>query len=138
VGLVTISRAKDTEVRAGPRSAVDPLAVRHSADTNGDFKRGLSELLRVIEFSNTRAGSIRTGAYLAVTGTIDDVLSDLRAASASITLSRYHSADSDRDAKLSLSELLRVIERYNLRGGSVRTGKSIKGLGTINGFSGDP
>lgn len=139
VGMVTISREEDTEVLADPDPLLIPLAVHHSADIDGDFKLGLSELLRVIELYNTRLGSTRTGAYIAVNGTVDDFLSDgSRASSTSITLLRYHSADSDRDAQLSLSELLRVIELYNTRSGSVRTGKYRKGEGTIDGFSGDP
>jgi hypothetical protein len=45
-----------------------------------------------------------------------------RASSADVTLAVYHSADSDRNGRLSLSELTRVIELYNYRVGTIRTG----------------
>jgi cyclophilin family peptidyl-prolyl cis-trans isomerase len=138
VGMATISRAEDTEILAAPDPLVIPLAVHHTADTDGDFKVGLSELLRVIELYNTRSGSTRTGAYRDINGSIDDFMSDTRAATASITLLRYHSADTDQDAKLSLHELLRVIELYNTRSGSSRTGKYRQSEGTIDGFTTDP
>lgn len=57
-------------------AAPDPLTLvdatrRHSADTNGDARIDLSELLRVIQLYNTRAGTVRTGAYHAANGTVD-------------------------------------------------------------------
>tara|TARA_R110002167_G_scaffold340044_1_gene547923 strand:- start:184 stop:381 length:198 start_codon:yes stop_codon:yes gene_type:complete len=50
------------------------------------------------------------------------VLAKLRAAganTATATLATCHSADFDQDARLSLTELLRVIELYNFRDGTV-------------------
>ncbi len=109
----------------------------HTADTDEDFKLGLSELLRVIELYNTRAGSTRTGAYNEGDGSIDGFAIDPREASAEVTLSRYHDADTDGDAKLSLGELLRVIELYNVRNGSIRSGQYCIQLGTTDGFNPD-
>jgi hypothetical protein len=39
------------------------------------------------------------------------------------TLPHYHSADSNRDGQISLAELTRVIELYNTRVATVRTGQ---------------
>jgi hypothetical protein len=50
-------------------------------------------------------------------------------------LSRFHSADTDHDASLSLSELLRVIELYNTRSGTSRTGTYRVAEGTVDGFA---
>ena len=58
--------------------------------------------------------------------------------SASVTLTRYHSADSDRDGKLSLFELTRVIELYNYRSGTTRTGQYHVQAGTEDGFAPGP
>ena len=138
VGMVTITRAEDTQVLADPDPLVIQRAIHHTADTNDDFKLSLSELLRVIELYNTRAGTTRTGAYTNLGGTVDDFGSDTRAASTEVTLYRYHSADIDRDAKLNLSELLRVIELYNTRSGSVRTGQYRQDESTTDGFTADP
>ena len=102
----------------------DPLILTpapHSGDTDGDFRIGLSELLRVIELYNTRVGSTRTGKYRTGADSIDGFDPDTTDSSDS-TLIEYHSADTDRDRRLSLSELLRVIELYNQRSGTTRTG----------------
>jgi V8-like Glu-specific endopeptidase len=50
----------------------------------------------------------------------------------------FHSADTDRDSRLSLLELTRVIELYNTRTGTVRTGKYKVKAGTEDGFVNDP
>jgi hypothetical protein len=50
----------------------------------------------------------------------------------------FHSADIDRDSRLSLLELTRVIELYNTRTGTVRTGKYKVKSGTEDGFVNDP
>jgi len=90
----------------------------HSGDTDNDFKFSLSELLRVIELYNTREGTVRTGLYH-----VDDSSADGFAPGAgNPTSPPYHSADTSKDSKFSLSELLRVIELYNYREGTVRTG----------------
>lgn len=109
----------------------------HDADTDGDFRINLSELLRVIELYNTRFGTTRTGAYRVQDGTDDGFNPDATVESPG-PLTRYHSADTDRDGKLSLSELLRVIELYNTRNGTTRTGAYRAADGTSDGFEPDP
>jgi hypothetical protein len=119
----------------------DPLVVSpittHSADTNSDFKLSLFELTRVIELYNTRNGSSRTGCYaVATTATEDGFVPDAaRLATATVTLARYHAGDSNRDGKLSLFELTRVIELYNVRAGATRTGAYHAQGGTEDGFA---
>ncbi len=115
------------------------LPTTHSADTDGDFAINLSELLRVIELYNTRIGTTRTGRYRPVTGTEDGFGSDTDTAAGSPPdFTGFHSADSDRDAQIGLSELLRVIELYNTRSGTTRTGRYHVSPGTEDGFAGGP
>jgi hypothetical protein len=49
-----------------------------------------------------------------------------------------HSADSNRDGRLSLLELTRVIELYNYRSGTTRTGQYKALAGTEDGFAPGP
>ncbi|MBI5770408.1 MAG: immunoglobulin domain-containing protein [Verrucomicrobia bacterium] len=130
----------------------DPLPVSkvsfHSADTMGatagsapDSKINLSELLRVIELYNYRAGTVRTGQYTMGQGTEDGFAPGPNGA----TLTAYHSADTmgtsagtPRDGRINLSELLRVIELYNYRAGTVRTGQYHIQSGTEDGFAPGP
>jgi len=49
-----------------------------------------------------------------------------------------HSADSNRDGKISLTELTRVIELYNYRSGTTRTGQYKPQAGTEDGFAPGP
>lgn len=118
----------------------DPLvlgeaATFHTADTNGDSRIGLSELLRVIELYNTRLGTTRTGRYQVQTGTEDGFAPD---PTEGTTQSSFHAADFNRDSKISLSELLRVIELYNTRSGTTRTGEYHLESGTEDGFAPGP
>jgi hypothetical protein len=137
VGLVAVERASvQLEVLVSP----DPLVVsatRHSADTDGDQRLSLSELLRVIELYNTRAGSSRTGRYRLAAGSADGFDPDSRGIGEGDTPSRFHSADMDRDGRLSLSELLRVIELYKTRSGSSRTGAYRINPDSADGFDPD-
>ena len=114
----------------------------HSADTSpADGFITLDELTRVIELYNTRNGSVRTGRYqVATTTTIDGFAVDAATPNgSSVTLSRYHSADTDRDGKLSLVELSRVIELYGYHVGTVRTGQyHISLSATEDGFAPGP
>jgi len=56
-----------------------------------------------------------------------------------LTLSgAYHSADSNRDRRIDLLELTRVIELYNYRIGTVRTGAYHLKAGTEDGFAPGP
>jgi hypothetical protein len=50
-------------------------------------------------------------------------------------LTQFHSADSDQNGLLSLSELLRVIELYNFREGTARTGRYYVSPGSVDGFA---
>jgi alpha-tubulin suppressor-like RCC1 family protein len=108
----------------------------HSADTDHNSRVGLFELTRVIELYNTRIGTTRTGRYLIQDGTEDGFGSD--AGAVSIALTRYHHADTDRDGRLSLVELTRVIELYNTRSGTSRTGAYHAQGGTEDGFAPGP
>ncbi|WP_221030557.1 MBG domain-containing protein [Actomonas aquatica] len=121
--------------------APDPLTLAaadttHSADTNGDFAIDLSELLRVIELYNTRFGTTRTGRYQEQSGTDDGFASDPSlAADGPVGLTQFHSADYNDDGLVDLSELLRVIELYNQREGTTRTGRYHVATGTVDGFA---
>lgn len=111
-----------------PAPATLSLRGPHSADTSGaadTFRINLLELTRVIELFNTRNGTQRTGAYkVATTATEDGFEPDpARAPNQPTTLSRYHSADSNQNGSLSLLELTRVIELFNYRSGTQRTGQ---------------
>ncbi|MEY2881946.1 MAG: hypothetical protein RLZZ15_4326 [Verrucomicrobiota bacterium] len=133
--------------RPGPILVVaspDPLPLnpttRHSADTDGDGRLSLLELARVIELFNTRSGAVRTGCYaLAPAASEDGFAPDAtRAAAATVPLARYHAADTDRDGKLSLLELTRLIELFNYRTGTQRTGQYHVKAGTEDGFDPGP
>jgi hypothetical protein len=119
----------------------DPLILRpgfHSADTSRDMRLGLSELLRVIELYNTRSGSSRTGRYKLNATSGDGFEPDSRDLAEGGLPPRHHSADTNQDGQLSLSELLRVIEIYNTRAASTRTGRYRIDPTTQDGFSPDP
>ncbi|GAB5558943.1 MAG: hypothetical protein SynsKO_05900 [Synoicihabitans sp.] len=111
-----------------------PAPSTHSADTDMDSKLSLSELLRVIELYNYREDTRRTGAYQPDDSTADG----FAAGPGTGTPSRYHSADFDQSGSLSLSELLRVIELYNYREGTRRTGEYHADGSTVDGFSAGP
>ncbi len=115
---------------------IDPAAARHTADTDQDGRIGLSELLRVIEIYNTRYGSTRTGRYDRTNATADGVAPDAsQPGTVATSLTRFHMADTDRNGMLSLTELLRVIELYNTRSGTTRTGAYHPAAGTADGFA---
>jgi len=54
------------------------------------------------------------------------------------TPSIFHAADTDQDSQLSLSELLRVIEVYNTRSGTTRTGEYHIDDSTADGIAPGP
>lgn len=127
----------------------DPLFVApaplHAADTDGDLRLSLFELTRVIELYNARNGTVRTGAYLLQSDTEDGFSSDsLRSPNTSKVMGRYHSADTRSiiggppDGAIDLFELTRVIELYNARAGTVRTGAYHLQSGTEDGFAAGP
>jgi hypothetical protein len=57
---------------------------------------------------------------------------------AGVLLTRYHTADLDRNGRLSLPELLRVIELFNYRRNEARTGEYHLKAGTEDGFAPGP
>lgn len=120
----------------------DPLMVRrtvlHSADTSGDGKLSLFELVRIIELYNTRNGTTRTGSYKIDLAGEDGFAPDTALSGISPGLPYYHNADSNHDAKIGLLELTRVIELYNYRQGSVRTGAYHASVGSEDGFAPGP
>ena len=130
--------------RPGPIQFIpqpDPLVVNptptHSADSSQDFRIGLIELTRVVELYNTRYGATRTGAYK-VDPTSEDgfTIDQTRLGTAVLTL--YHSADTNSDGRISLVELTRVIELYNTRSGTTRTGAYHVRAGSEDGFEPGP
>jgi hypothetical protein len=131
----------------------DPLPVNqiftHSADTNQNFKIDLSELTRVITLYNARfdtgAGKVRTGGYKLQAGTADGFATDAaRDPAVVVSFGAYHAADYNRNGKIDLSELTRIITLYNTRydtgAGKVRTGfyKVAVGVTTVDGYTTDP
>ncbi len=119
----------------------------HAADTNLDRAFSLFELTRVIELYNTRHGTQRTGAYRPDADNREDGFAGepARAPGAAVVLTRYHSADTRGavtgtvpDGAIDLFELTRVIELYNTRAGTVRTGRYHVQAGTEDGFAGGP
>jgi hypothetical protein len=65
-------------------------------------------------------------------------LDQSRAGSAPYTHTLFHSADSNRDGRISLVELTRVIEIYIFRVGTTRTGQYHLQLGSEDGFAPGP
>ena len=108
---------------------------RNSADTDHNNELSLTELLRVIELYNTRVGTTRTGGYRAQTGSVDGFAPNAEAIAGTPT--QFHSADMDRDGMIALGELLRVIELYNTRSGTTRTGRYRVQFDSADGFAPD-
>ena len=131
----------DTALAADARFA-DPFPPInfHDADLNRDSRITLAELTRMIELFNTRYGSVQTGSYaVAAEATEDGFAVDRgRATDRLVRLARYHAADSDRDGKISLTELTRVMEFYHARSGTIRTGAYHAAAGTDDGFAPGP
>jgi hypothetical protein len=146
VGEKTLAASVIFRIAAGPLTMMvkpDPLivsaALYHSADSGRDLRIGLVELTRVIELYNTRIGTARTGCYKIEPGSEDGFTSEAtRTESTVITLASWHSADSNRDGKIGLLELTRVIELYNYRRGTTRTGEYHLQVGTEDGFAPGP
>lgn len=120
----------------------DPLSVfaqgPHSADTDKNFRITLVELTRVMELFNARLGTVRTGRYRVQAGSEDGFAPDPVATSNQV-LAVYHSADcSPRDGQISLLELTRLIQLYNYRAGTLRTGQYHFQSGTEDGYDPGP
>lgn len=104
----------------------------HTADTNRDRRLSTAEVTRVVQIYNYRSGATRTGAYHDQAGTEDGF------ALGPGVLTTYHSADTNRDGRIDSDELLRVIELFDYRNGSVRTGDYHPQSGTEDGFAPGP
>jgi hypothetical protein len=144
VALVGVRSGTSLQFVATPDPLGVPPETTHGADTDQNYQISLLELTRVIELYNTFNGTQRTGGYVVppgvvALGTEDGFAADpSRLSTATVTLSVYHSADSDRDGKINLLELTRVIELYNYRTGITRTGAYHVQTGTEDGFEPGP
>jgi hypothetical protein len=140
VAIAGVEGASNVRMLATPDPLVLEEITTHSADINRDLKLSLIELTRVIELFSTRDGTVRSGCYAVAMSASEDgfVVDPARSASAPAGLSRYHSADQNRDGKIDLSELTRVIELYNYRSGTTRTGQYKPQSGTEDGFAPGP
>jgi hypothetical protein len=119
----------------------EPLIMyrRHAADSNRDGRVSLIELTRVIELYNTRNGTTRTGCYKPQTGSEDGFAEEpTRSGGTLPAIASYHSADSNRDGRINLLELTRLIEFYNYRSGTTRTGQYRAQANTEDGFASGP
>ncbi len=122
-------------------AAPDPLILRqhHSADVDRDGRISLLELTRVIELFNIRKGTVRTGSYRPAPGTEDGFGGEPeREVNFAVVLPAYHSADSDANGRISLLELTRVIQLYNYRTSTHRTGEYHIEAGSEDGFATGP
>lgn len=115
-----------------PQRTLSLLTAYHSADTNHDSRIDLVELTRMIQLYNVSVGTNRTGDYHSAATTEDGF------ALGAGPITAYHSADSDHDGRISLSELLRVAQLYDYVGGTVRTGEYHPQGGTEDGFAPGP
>lgn len=108
----------------------------HTADTNRDMRINLFELMRIIELYNVRAGTVRTGRYGEAPGSEDSFAPDPTGTAAPLT--RFHAADTNRDGRISLSELTRLLELFNTRAGTTRTGAYHSDTTGEDGFNAGP
>ena len=136
---VVVTNSGGTATSASVQLLVNATS-NHSADSDGDFRFSLLELTRVIELFNTRNGTTRTGCYAVASTASEDgfVAEPGRALGGAVTLTKYHSADPDRNGNIDLFELTRVIAIYNYRSGTVRTGQYRVDLSSEDGFSPGP
>lgn len=128
--------------RGGPelRGVMEPdplvleaLAPFHSADISRDWRFSLSEVLRVAGLFNFSAGGNRTGEYHVQAGSEDGFGEGPGSRNG-----RNHSADTNRDWKLSLSEVLRVASLFNYSANNQRTGEYHARNGTEDGYEAGP
>jgi hypothetical protein len=144
-GEVTISALVLLQAGGSPAQLPvqpEPLVIgyRHSADSDRDNRISVVELTRVIELYNVSNGTTRTGCYAVAVAPGEDgfVAAPTRAGGAAVTLANYHSADTNRDGRLRLVELTRVIELFNTRLGTTRTGAYRVLAGSEDGFAPGP
>jgi Ca2+-binding EF-hand superfamily protein len=81
--------------------------ILHRADINADLKISLSEVLRLVQFHNA-------GAYACVLASEDGYEPDVL--KGGLLNCSLHTADTDANSSISLSELMRVIQLYNAGG----------------------
>ena len=147
------SNSQVVQMLAQPDPLVMSQLLYHNADTNGNWKIEPTELSRVITLYNARytlpdgSGKIRTGGYMLAAGTVDGFAPDTsQDGSAAVTLTRYHTADTNKNGRIEPSELSRVITLYNARytvpdgSGKIRTGyyKVATPGTTPDGYAPDP
>jgi len=136
---IRLANGEETVFPVAPTPLVVDPVVTHDADTDRDQRLSLVELTRVIELYNVRAGTVRTGAYaVALAATEDGFALDPARGDVPASLLRFHHADTDRDARLGLGELTRIIQLYNHRAAAVRTGQYRSAPGTEDGFAPGP
>ena len=99
---------------------VAPAGKPHSSDSDGDWKITVEELAQTIAIFNTIYGSQRTGAYRFVSGS--GFAPDPSVAAGVVDPLHIHSADTNANGAIDLPELLQVIDLYNYRVGTERTG----------------
>jgi uncharacterized delta-60 repeat protein len=113
----------------------------HSADVSpADGMLNLAELTRVIELYNTSTGTVRTGRHVVSASSVDGYAPDPGVTAGPIPTTP-HTADLNRDGRLSLTELTRVIELFNTRSGTTRTGAyhaAASPIATEDGFASGP
>ncbi|MCX6715765.1 MAG: peptidoglycan-binding domain-containing protein, partial [Candidatus Taylorbacteria bacterium] len=112
----TLLPSADWSTAYVPGTVIPTPSSYHSADLNHDWRIDQSELDAVTALYNYRNGTTRTGEYHATAGTYYQGTDGLYEAGPGY-IKVYHSADSNRDGKISLLELTRVIELKNAVGG---------------------
>jgi hypothetical protein len=128
-----------SEFMATPNPLTLDLTFYHSADEAQSGSLNLSDLTRVIELYNTRAGSLRTGCYRTDPTSEDGFKPDpTRPNTAAVILPYYHSADEADVGFIDLAELTRVVELFNYHSGNTRTGQYHAAAGTEDGFAPGP
>ncbi len=116
-----------------PSRTVTVLPDFHSADINRDQQISIYELLRVIQLRNyTTSASVITGEYHTESGTEDGFTVGPGA------LTSFHSADSNRDGRISANELTRVVVLYFADYLTNRPGRYHARVGTEDGFAPGP
>lgn len=106
----------------------DPLAMAqaglpHSTDTDGDWRISTDELAQTIALFNTTYNNVRTGAYKYLSsGATGGFALDPSGAVGVPDLAHIHSADINADGMIDLKEILQLIDLYNYRVGTERTG----------------
>jgi uncharacterized delta-60 repeat protein len=112
-----------------PARTLTILPQFHSADSNRDGRIDLFEIIRVLQLFAYTSGGVRTGEYRTQAGTEDGF------AAGPGPITSFHSADTNRDGRIDVSELSRVILLYNFVRNGTRTGEYHPEVGTDDGFA---